>query len=96
MSEISITEIQIVPIQPQNGLIAFASFVINEALYIGNVAIYTSPTRPSGFRLVYPSKKLTNGTNIKSVRPITPHANDTIEKLVIGEYKSIMLNLAAP
>jgi len=96
MTEISITEIQIVPIQAQNGLVAFASFVINDVLYIGNVAIYTSPARPSGFRLVYPAKKLGNGTNVKSVRPISAHVDNAIEKAIIGEYKRVMLNLEAP
>lgn len=42
MGNISISEIQIVPVKPNNGLVAFASCVVNNSLYIGNIAIYTS------------------------------------------------------
>ena len=48
MDKLEISEIQIVPIKPQNGLCAFISAVINHQFYIGNIALYTSPLPPAG------------------------------------------------
>lgn len=53
MNEIVISEIQIIPVKPKNGLIGFASCVVNNQLYLGSIAIYTRPDG-SGYRLVYP------------------------------------------
>ncbi len=70
MSELEISEIQIIPVKPKDGLVVFASCVINNSLYIGNIAIYTSLSKPEGFRLVFPSKTLPNGKDINRVHPI--------------------------
>ena len=56
-----ITEIQIIPLKPKDGLVAFASCVINDQLYLGNIAIYSSLGSCDGFRLVYPAKVLPTG-----------------------------------
>ena len=63
MEKIKISEIQIVPVKPKNGLIAFASCVINSQLYLGNIAIYTLLNKDD-FRLVYPSKVVPTGKQI--------------------------------
>ena len=49
-----LSEIQIFPVKPKDGLIAFASFVLNKDWYMGNVAVITRLT--GGYRLVYPTK----------------------------------------
>lgn len=90
METIHISEIQIIPIKPKDGLVAFASCVINESLYIGNIAIYTSPSKPGGFRLVYPSKTLPNGKEINCVHPINKEAGELISKAIIGKFKEII------
>lgn len=87
--ELSPTEIQIIPVKPKDGLVAFASCVVNNSLYIGNIAIYTSPTNPEGYRLVYPLKTLPNGKEINCVHPITKEAGDTISKAIIRKYKRL-------
>jgi len=90
MSELEISEIQIIPVKPKDGLVAFASCVINNSLYIGNIAIYTSPSKPEGFRLVYPSKTLPNGKDINCVHPINKEAGELISKAIIGKFKQIV------
>lgn len=90
MSELKISEIQIVPIKPKEGLVAFASCVINSSLYIGNIAIYTSLQKPNGYRLVYPSKILPNGKEINCVHPITREAGELISRKIIGKFKEIV------
>jgi len=85
---IKISEIQIIPVKPKDGLIAFASFVLNECIYVGNVAIYTSFGEKE-YRLVYPAKSLPNGKQINSVHPITREAGELIYDNVITIFKEL-------
>lgn len=89
MCELKIAEIQLIPIKPKDGLVAFASCVINHSLYIGNIAIYTSQRRPEGYRLVYPSKILPNGKEINCVHPINRQAGELVSKAIIEKFKEI-------
>ena len=90
MNELFISEIQIIPVKPKEGLIAFASCVINESFYVGNIAIYTSPLSHKGFRLVYPSKTLPNGKDINCIHPINKNAGDLISNAIIEKFKKII------
>jgi len=90
MSEIVISEIQIIPVKPKDGLVAFASCVINNQFYIGNIAIYTSPTSSDGFRLVFPSKTLPTGKQIQSVYPINRQAYEIVKKAIIQKFEELM------
>jgi DNA-binding cell septation regulator SpoVG len=90
MNSLEISEIQIVPVKPRDGLVAFASCVINRSLYIGSIAIYTSPSNADGFRLVYPSKLLINGKEINCVHPINKEAGEIISAAIIGRFKEIV------
>src|SRR5574344_1961686 len=67
-----ISEIQIVPVNPKDGLVGFASFVFDNCLHLGSIGIYTRPQ--GGYRLTYPTRKATNGTfNIFYNWIRTPH-----------------------
>lgn len=82
-----LTEIQIVPVKPNNGLIAFCSFVLFETLYCSSVAIFT---RPNGkYRLVYPTKKVGN-KDLNIFYPITNHIGRRIEEEVIKKLEKVM------
>ena len=94
MNKLDIDEINILPVKPQNGLVAFASIVINNQIYIGNIAIYTSPTVEQGFRLVYPDKMLPNGKRINCVHPISREAGESIKQAVIKHYLDLMSKVA--
>jgi DNA-binding cell septation regulator SpoVG len=89
MTEISVSDVQIFPIRPKNGLIAFASCIINGAIYIGNIALFTSFTNPLGFRLAYPNKRLPNGQDTCCAHPITKEAGLAISKAIIEKYRQI-------
>lgn len=52
----TISEINIVPVKPQDGLIAFASCVLDGSYYLGGIAIFTRLS--GGLRLVYPTRKV--------------------------------------
>lgn len=82
-----ISEVQIIPIKPQNGLVAFASFVIDEAIYCSSVGIMT---RPNGeYRLLYPTKKIL-GRDISIYYPISKEVGQTIHEAVITKYEDVM------
>ena len=78
--ETKITEIEIIPIKPRGGLIAFASFVLDEKYYVSSVAIFTK-LDGSGYRLVYPSKKV-GERNINIFHPIRVEVGKAIEKAI--------------
>jgi DNA-binding cell septation regulator SpoVG len=89
MEEIRVTEVQIIPVRPRDGLVAFASCVINGAFYAGNIAIHTSTMAPDGLRLVYPDKTLPNGKVINCFHPITKEAGEKIKKAIVSKYLDI-------
>lgn len=84
-----ISEIQIVPIKPQDGLVAFASFVLNNCLYLSSVGIITRPE--GGYRLLYPTKKL-GARSINIFHPINKDFAQIIEKEVISKFEDVMKN----
>ena len=85
----TVSEIQIIPIKPQNGLVAFASFVLNDCLYLGSIGIITRPE--GGYRLLYPTKKV-GIRNINIFHPINKSFAETIEKEVINKFEDVMKN----
>lgn len=92
MKEIVISEIQIIPIKPQNGLVAFATVVINNQFYVGNIGIYTSPSVHRGFRLTFPNKKLASGQVVPCFYPINKEAEEQVSSEIISRYVELMNN----
>jgi stage V sporulation protein G len=92
MTELSVSEIQIVPVKAQNGLVAFASAVINNQFYLGNIAIYSAPSSKEGFRLVFPNKKLASGRVVDCFHPISKAAGDLVTAEIVFHYKELMTN----
>lgn len=78
---IKITEIQLIPIRTDNGLTFFASFIIDNNFYVGNVAVF-SKRDGTGFRCVYPTKKLKNDQQINSFYPINYEVGQQIEDAI--------------
>lgn len=90
MNRLEISEVEIVPIKPKSGLMAFASFVINNQFYVGNIAIYQSGPAKEGFRLVYPDKILPNGKRINCIHPISREVARAVDRAVIDEYQKLI------
>lgn len=84
-----ISEIQIIPIKPQDGLVGFASFVLDNNLYLGSVGILTRPE--GGYRLAYPTKKV-GIRSINIFHPINKEFANLIEKEVISKFEDVMKN----
>ncbi|MDP3143505.1 MAG: septation protein SpoVG family protein [Candidatus Omnitrophota bacterium] len=94
MNGITVSEIQISPVKLKDGLVAFASCVINGQFYLGGLAIYTCPSFPQGFRIVYPTKVLHNGTQLSLFHPITKEAGLVIQEQIVEKYLKLMEDLA--
>ena len=88
MKEIIISEIQIIPVKPKEGLVAFASCVINDQFYVGDIAVYTRPDG-SDYRLVFPSKTLHSGARINVFHPINREAGHQLKSQIIKVYLSL-------
>lgn len=78
MQQKLVSEINIIPIKPHNGHVAFVSFVLFEKLYINSVAIYTR--FGGGIRLVYPRRR-----NLDICHPVNREFGDAIEQAVLVE-----------
>lgn len=77
-----ISEVQIYPTKPTNGLVGFASFVYNNEFYFGSIGIYTKPQ--GGYRLTYPTKN-----NFNLFHPINKRIAGQIEKAVISKFEEV-------
>lgn len=88
MDEITIiSEVAIIPIKPKDGLVAIASCVLDNKIYMGSIGIYTKLR--GGYRLTYPNKKV--GENaINLYHPVTKECGDAIERVVVDEYERLM------
>lgn len=91
MNKIEISEINLIPLKKsQNGLVSFASRVLNNQFYIGNIAIYTSPSSKDGFRLVFPNKKLASGQIVDCFHPICREAEEMVTSAIVKKYVGLM------
>jgi len=82
-----ITEVQIVPIKPNNGLVGFASLVLDQKIYLGSIGIHTR-IDGSGYRLTYPTKKV-GDKNINIYHPIIRDLGLAIEQAILEKAKEV-------
>lgn len=77
-----ISEIQVTPIKPIDGLVGFASLVFDNSFYLGSIGIFTRPR--GGFRLTYPTRKRLN-----VFHPINKEIADEIEMAVVLKFEEV-------
>lgn len=82
-----ISEVQIVPIKPANGLVGFASCVFDDCLYLGSIGIVTRPN--GGYRLVYPTKKVAE-SQIDIFHPLNHKTSSCIEDIIIKKFNEVV------
>lgn len=82
-----ISEIQIIPIKPQSGLVGFASCVIDNWLYLGSIGIMTR--LDGGYRLTYPTKTVGNNS-LNVFHPINKKVGTEIEDVITNKYEEVM------
>lgn len=79
-----ITEVEVILVKPNSGLIAFASFVLDDNIYLSNIAIHKK-LNSDEYRLTYPCKGA-----FTVFYPITRTASLKIEKTIINKLKNVM------
>ena len=83
-----ISEVNIILIKPRDGLIGFASIVVDDALYMGSIGIHQK-LNGNGYRLTYPTKQAGNQrTDI--FHPINSDAGKAIENTIISKLNDVM------
>lgn len=83
-----ISEVNVQFIKPVDGLIGFASLVINDELYLGSIGIHQR-LDGQGYRLTYPTKK-SNLTQRPIFHPIRKDASAAIETAIFTKLKDVM------
>ena len=81
-----ITEVQIIPVRPCDGLVAFASCVIDESIHLGSIGIYTRPE--GGYRLTFPTRK-SGPSSYPIYYPINKLTTDNLTQEVISKYEEV-------
>ena len=82
-----ITEIQIVPIKPNNGLVAIASVIVADCLYLGSIGVHTK-LDGNGYRITYPTKSL-NGKNFNVFHPIRKDVALAIGRAIVAKVEQV-------
>ena len=82
-----ITEVQINPIKAQNGLVAIASVVFDNALFLGSIGIH-SKLNEIGYRITYPTKNK-GGKNFNVYHPINKEVSEEIMLAVLRKYATV-------
>lgn len=81
-----LSDVQVTPIKPTNGLVGFASVVFDNSFYLSGIGIYTRPH--GGYRLTYPTRKSSNG-NLNIFHPINRKVAENIEQLVSEKFQEL-------
>jgi len=84
---IKVTQVEIIPFRPKAGHLGFASCVINNQFYIGDIAIFSRPQ--GGIRLGFPVKKLANGTVLDICKPLNQEVEQQVEDAVAERYERL-------
>ena len=83
----NITEINIIPIKPKDGLVAFASIVLDNWLYLGSIGVY-SRLDGTGYRITYPTKKVGN-KDLNIYHPISRDLGKAIEDAITDKAQEV-------
>lgn len=75
-----VSEVNIVPVKPSDGLIAFASIVVDDCLYLGSIGVHSR--HDGSLRITYPTKKV-GGKELNLYHPINRDTGKFIEQTII-------------
>lgn len=81
-----VSEVNITPVKPNNGLVGIASVVIDGNVYLNSIAIYTKID--GSYRLLYPTKYIGN-KQVGYFYPINKTASRSIEDAVFEKCSEI-------
>ena len=85
---VQVTEVDIAFVKPKDGLIAFASVVLDDELYLSGIGIH-SKLVGSGYRLTYPTRKV-GETQFNLFHPIRKPVGRAIEQAIVEKLKNVL------
>lgn len=83
-----ISEVHISLIKPKDGLIGFASVVLEDSLTLGFIGIHKK-LKGEGYRLTYPEKQRGHGSQTV-FHPIRKGFSQAIEQAILTKLKNVM------
>lgn len=82
-----ISDVTIMFVKPQGGLIGFASLVLMDAFYVSGIAVHER-LDGTGYRLTYPNRK--SGEQVFNIcYPINRQVSKTIENAIFQKIKDV-------
>ncbi len=82
-----ISDVNVSLVAPKDGLIGFASLVLEGGFYVGGIAVHEK-LDGTGYRLTYPTRKAVNQT-FNICHPITREASKAIEQAIFQKIKNV-------
>lgn len=82
-----VSEVNITPVKPTDGLVAFASCVIDGQLYLGSLGIHQR-LDGTGYRITYPTKKV-GSRQLNFYHPLTKEAGKLIEQAIVAKCNEL-------
>jgi len=82
-----VSEVNIVPVKAVDGLVAFASCVVNSQLYLGSLGVHRR-LDGSGYRITYPTKRL-GARELNYYHPLTKEAGSAIEQAIVAKCNEL-------
>lgn len=83
----NISEISITPIKPTDGLVAFASCVLDNRIFVGSIGVHRL-LDGSGYRITYPTKKI-GSRQLNYFHPVNKVTGTEIESAIVEKCNDI-------
>jgi stage V sporulation protein G len=85
-----VTEIQIIPIKPKDGLVAFANVVVDGKFFLGSIGVHTR-LDGTGYRLTFPTKRV-GERNMHVYHPINRESAEAIENAIATKMEEVIIH----
>jgi len=83
-----VTEVDIAFVKPKDGLVAYASIVLDDQLYLSGIAVHRKLVG-CGYRLTYPTRKV-GDTQFNLFHPIRGPIGRAIEQAIFDKLKDVV------
>jgi len=84
----TVKKVEIIPIKPQEGLLAFASVEIDDRIYIGSIGVHKRRDG-SGFRITFPTRKV-GDHQLTICHPTAPGLSKEIESAITSKAEEVL------
>lgn len=84
----SITKVELLPIKPQSGLMAFACVEIDNHFYVSSIGVHRKRDG-TGYRITYPTRKV--GEHNQTIfHPTEPSLSKEIERAICNRAEEVL------